>query len=131
MGVHNSPRTALISVSIAEIIDRITILRIKLSRPDQFDPVQIETQLRTYVDELSRLGLEACTSDLAYFLERVNRILWRLEDEIRRCEAKRQFGAHFTCVARMIIRLNDRRARIRSEIDKLSDSGLRDTKSYA
>ena len=131
MGVHDTPRTALIPVSIAEAIDRMTILRIKLGRPDQFDHVQLETQLGTYVDELSRLGMDACTSDLVHFLERVNRILWRLEGEIRRCEAKRQFSARFICVARLIVRLNDRRASIKSEIDELSNSGFRETKSYA
>jgi len=123
-------KTALMTVSVAEIIDRITILRIKLGRPNQFDPVQVKIQIQRHADELSRLSLHAGTDDLVRVLERVNRILWRLENEIRCCIAKGQFGSRFVCVARMIVRLNERRAFIKSEIDELNKSGFRDTKSY-
>jgi hypothetical protein len=129
MVIQGRPRTGTIQVSIAEIVDRMTILRIKLSRSNLPKPAQLEAQLQTYVDELSRLGA-INTSDLCCFLARVNGILWHLENEVRRCEAEHQFGERFICAARMIIRLNDRRARIKGQIDELCQSGFRETKSY-
>jgi hypothetical protein len=99
----------------------MTILRIKLSRSNLSNSAQLEAQLRTYVDELSRLGVQ---------FRRVNGILRRQENEVRRREAKRQFGQRFICAAWMIIRLNDRRARIKRQIDELCNSEFGDTKSY-
>jgi hypothetical protein len=130
MVIQGKPRTGTIQVSIGEIVDRMTILRIKLSRSNLSNSAQLEAQLQTYVDELSRLDVQFSISDLRCFLERVNGMLWRLENEVRRCEAKRQFGQRFICAARMIIRLNDRRARIKRQIDQLCKSEFSDTKSY-
>jgi hypothetical protein len=122
--------TGIIQVSVGELIDRVTILRIKLDRSDRVNKFQLSKQLRLYVDELSRVDAADSTSDLRLFLQRVNGILWRLESEIRRCAANNQFDYDFICAARMIIRLNDRRARIKSQIDDRVKSDFKDTKVY-
>jgi hypothetical protein len=123
-------RTATIEVSVAELIDRVTILRLKVARSARPSPPAFEEQLHRYLGELECLNVEGVTADLHRFLQRVNGMLWHLESEIRNCEAARDFGTRFICVSRMIRRLNDRRVRIKARIDELCRSEFRETKSY-
>ena len=124
-------RTATIEVSVAELIDRVTILRLKVGCSARPSPPALEEQLRRYLEELERLNVQGVTSDLHRFLQRVNGMLWRLESEIRNCEAGRDFGTRFICVSRMIRRLNDRRTRIKALIDELCRSEFGEIKSYS
>jgi hypothetical protein len=122
--------TATIQVSIGELVDRVTILRIKLDRSDHSNKLQLTAQLRSYDDELSRVDARDSARDLRLVLQRVNGVLWRLENEVRRCASKEQFDHRFICAARLIIRLNERRARIKGQIDDRLKSTFKDTKSY-
>jgi hypothetical protein len=124
-------RTATIEVSVAELIDRVTILRLKVECSARPSPPALKEQLHRYLEELERLNVRGATSDLHRFLQRVNGMLWHLESEIRNCEAARDFGTRFICVSRMIRRLNDRRARIKARIDELCRSEFGETKSYS
>ena len=64
-------------------------------------------------------------------LREVNLILWRIEDEIRRCEHAGNFGPEFIALARSVYRENDRRAAIKREINLRLGSALIEEKSYA
>jgi hypothetical protein len=123
-------QTATIEVSVAELIDRVTILRLKVNYSARPGSPALEQQLHAYVEELGRLNVQDLTSDLHRLLQRINGMLWRLESGIRSCEAGGNFGARFICMSRMIRRLNDRRAQIKARIDELCRSEFRATKSY-
>lgn len=123
--------TATIHVSYSELVDRVTILQIKAQRSGHTVSAHLDVRLREYLDELTRLNVQHRISDLHRFLARINGMLWRLENKIRRYEAKRQFGPPFICTARMIFRLNDCRSAIKTRIDEMCQSEFRDTKSYS
>jgi hypothetical protein len=63
-------------------------------------------------------------------LKSVNETLWRIEDNIRACEAKTDFGPHFVELARPIYRTNDRRAALMRKICVLFSWKLVEEKSY-
>ena len=64
-------------------------------------------------------------------LKAVNERLWDLEDEIRDCERRQDFGLAFVTVARSIYRANDERAAVKREINIATGSQLIEEKSYA
>ena len=63
-------------------------------------------------------------------LKRVNARLWDVEDAIRECDARGDFGTDFVELARAVYRLNDERARLKKAINVLSGSRLVEEKSY-
>ena len=124
-----------ISVEIApgELIDKITILEIKLERMD--DPGKLKNvsaDLEALADardgaippspELDKLTAE---------LKEINIRLWRIEDDIRKCERAKDFGPAFTELARAVYRNNDKRAELKRGINELLGSRLIEEKSYA
>jgi len=121
-----------IEVSPGEVIDRITILEIKLERIA--DPARREFVVREY-GMLSTVlaatpvspGLEA----LRDALKQVNLALWNVEDDLREHERRKDFGPDFVELARSVYRHNDRRAALKQEINALVGSALSDVKSYA
>jgi hypothetical protein len=63
-------------------------------------------------------------------LKAVNEALWTIEDDIRACEARGDFGDGFVALARSVYRTNDRRAAIKREINVLCGSSIVEEKSY-
>ncbi len=125
--------TVKVDISAGELVDKLTILQIKAERigdPDKRANVRIALQLLSGIrddalsrsDELARLEehLKAC-----------NEKLWDIEDEIRNCEAARDFGPRFIELARSVYQTNDMRAAVKKQIDELFGSTITDEKSYA
>jgi len=77
------------------------------------------------------MGAQWLNGTLFHELISVNRQLWDVEDEVRRCEANKDFGEQFVQLARSVYRLNDERGRIKREISRLSSSGIVEEKFYA
>ncbi len=70
--------------------------------------------------------------NLSGSLSGVNSQLWQVEDELRLCERRRDFGQRFVELARSVYRLNDRRAELKASIDKLcGDERRTELKVYA
>jgi len=70
--------------------------------------------------------LEALSRDL----KGVNEALWEIEDEIRDCESRQEFGARFIELARSVYKTNDRRSEIKRRINQVMGSALIEEKSY-
>ena len=122
----------LIEVGAGELIDKITILKIKAER--MTDP----TKLKNVNHELSVLSA-ACAQNLAATpelarleaeLQTVNEALWVIEDDIRACEAARDFGPKFIELARSVYIQNDKRAAIKKQINAHCGSSIVEEKSY-
>jgi len=120
-----------IEVSPGDVIDRLTILEIKLERIA--DPAKQAFVTREYTMLTGALaaapplpGIEA----LRAALKAVNLALWEVEDALRAHEAQGDFGAGFVELARSVYRHNDRRAGLKQEINALAGSLLDDVKSY-
>lgn len=120
-----------IEVSNGEILDKISILEIKKARinsPEKL--VNIEKEL----SELLPLYEVLVTSDEVrkkyQELKSVNEQLWDIEDDIREWEDRYYFGDKFVELARLVYITNDRRAKIKKDINLLSGSELIEEKSY-
>lgn len=128
----------LVPISPGELLDKITILRIKARRMDDAAKlVNVRRELalleRTWEQAAggSRVGESA--ADLAgemAALEAVNAALWDIEDRIRACEAEGRFDARFVELARSVYLRNDERAGIKKRINLLLGSAIVEEKSY-
>ena len=127
-----SKGSLLIEVGAGEVIDKITILKIKAER--MTDPAK----LKNVNHELSVLSA-ACAQNLAATpelarleteLQAVNEALWAIEDDIRACEAVRDFGPKFIELARSVYIQNDKRAAIKKQINAHCGSSIVEEKSY-
>ena len=118
-----------IEVSNGEIIDKLTIIQIKLERIS--DKVK-QANLKKEYDELIKVTSEiiSTTDPLYKALYEVNCELWDIEDHIRDLERNRDFGQDFIETARSVYFKNDRRAEIKREINIRTASGLIEEKSY-
>ena len=120
-------------ISAGELIDKITILRIKLDHID--DPAK-RANIRREYDSLTQTLDSAIAPDdeiarLLGELEAVNRELWRIEDEIRDKERTGDFGDEFIALARAVYKTNDLRAELKRRINFLTGSKIVEEKSYA
>jgi hypothetical protein len=119
-------------IAIGELIDKITILEIKVQRFT--DPAKMKNA-RAELDLLiERRDREIPSSDglakLAAELKAVNEAIWELEDDIRDCERRGDFGPDFVEVARQIYKTNDQRAVVKRRINLEFGSAIVEEKSY-
>jgi len=118
-------------VSLGELLDKISILIIKEKNIlDTQKQHHIKNELdflnKTLEDSISR-------SQVKEYIERlieINSKLWMIEDDIRDCERKKKFDQKFIDLARAIYFINDRRSKIKLEINKKFGSTLTEVKSY-
>ncbi len=122
----------LAPISVGELIDKITILRIKREKlRDDARRNNIGRELAELLEIRSRSRLD--TSDLALLeeqLSQVNRRLWDVEDDLRDLERTGNFGARFVELARSVYKLNDRRTALKQRINAVSGSVIVEEKSY-
>jgi hypothetical protein len=122
----------LVPISPGELLDKITILRIKCARIE--DPAK-QANVRIELARLERsrevsLPVDADLAAEESALEHVNAQLWDIEDRIREHEAQRRFDADFIELARAVYMRNDERAAIKRRINLKLDSALVEEKSY-
>jgi len=122
----------LVPISPGELLDKITILRIKSARiADEAQLANVHRELsRLQVSRLAVLGADADLAADEAALERVNAELWDIEDRIRDHEARRCFDAAFIELARAVYLRNDERAAIKRRINLKLRSALLEEKSY-
>lgn len=119
-----------IEVSNGELIDKVTILEIKLVQIK--DPGKLRN-IRQEHDALIPLAGPLIDQIGSLFgnLAGINRRLWEIEDRIRDYERAGDFGPGFIEAARSVYRLNDERAAIKREINHVTGSSLTEEKSYS
>ena len=121
-----------IEVSNGEILDKCSILKIKLERiNDESKLVNIQKEY----DILSPIVWDIISDDEELsnqwnLLCQVNEKLWEIEDDIRDKERKGEFDQRFIDLARYVYITNDERSEIKREINILSKSDLVEEKSY-
>ncbi len=122
-----------VPVSVGELLDKISILEIKLERIDDVakrSNVQREHAALVGVRD-GALTLTPRMAELCDELKRVNERLWEIEDAIRDKERAKAFDEEFVELARSVYRTNDRRAALKRELNALTGSALVEEKSYA
>ena len=119
-------------VSVGELFDKITILKVKsdrLSDPDKLSNVVSELELLQKIADDNVL-VDEKVGDLIAQLQSINAALWDIEDGKRACERTGDFGADFINLARHVYMKNDERAAIKKKINILTGSTLVEEKSY-
>jgi hypothetical protein len=122
----------LVPISPGELLDKITILRIKAARMS--DPVKV-ANVKHELSLLERTWRDSGAAavnlgDEEANLTRVNEQLWVIEDEIRDEERARRFAEKFIELARAVYVTNDERAAIKKRINTLLGSTIVEEKSY-
>lgn len=118
-----------VPISIGELLDKISILRIKRWRiRDGVKLASVEHELTLL--SAARLEFNEEVMGLEMELQAVNVKLWNIEDEIRRLERMQDFGSRFVDLARQVYRRNDERAEIKRRINEITESSVVEQKSY-
>lgn len=118
-----------IEVSNGEIIDKLTIIQIKLERiKDKAKLVNLKKEYDELIKDSS--SVLSIKDPLFIALYKVNCELWDIEDHIRDLERVKDFGADFIATARAVYIKNDKRSELKREINIKTSSGLIEEKSY-
>ena len=124
-----------IEVSNGELIDKLTILEIKLDKVTDSNKLKNITKEWGILNEKAILIYQIFGDSELYNainkLEDTNRQLWDVEDWLRDCEKEQRFDEEFIQLARSVYKLNDQRHQIKKEIDLLTKSNLSEEKLYS
>jgi dsDNA-specific endonuclease/ATPase MutS2 len=121
-----------IPVSWGELIDKITILEIKMNRiqdVEKLDNISKELEALNLIFNQNCSELEL-VGQLKTELRTVNENLWEIEDDIRKCEKGKNFSQRFIDLARAVYMNNDQRSVLKREINIVLKSELIEEKSY-
>jgi len=121
-----------VEVSWGELVDKITILQIKAERiQDAAKVANVRRELQALdAERRQALALDPGAAGLERQLKEVNEALWDIEDEIRDCERRKDFGPRFIELARAVYVTNDRRSLVKRQLNELLGSSLIEEKSY-
>lgn len=121
-----------VEISYGELFDKISILEIKkskLNNPEEI--VKVKYELDLLLQELNNSKLNSSIiSSLTKNLKEINLKLWNIEDKIREKERDKKFDEEFIKLARNVYITNDKRAKIKSEINHRLNSKVFEIKSY-
>jgi hypothetical protein len=121
-----------LEISAGELVDRITILKLKERRlaGASRDAVRRELAAASAVRDAA-LAPSSRLRALTRRLAAVNLQLWNVEEELRSCERAGRFGRRFVTLARTVYKANDRRAALKRSVDLLVGRKVGEHKSYA
>ena len=120
-----------ISVSLGELVDKISILMIKQKNiKDTSKLKNVNKELETLNNTLKKYIKEQELDNYLNTLLDINTKLWNIEDDIRKCERLKKFDQTFIDLARSVYFTNDERAKIKNDINKTFGSELVEVKSY-
>jgi len=128
----NKSKKILTEISAGELLDKISILEIKLDNiKDKEKLVEINKEHKS-LEEAKKTNIEITDNlqKLINQLKEINLALWNIEEEKRVCEKNSDFGKNFIQLSRNVYKNNDKRAKIKSDINKLLGSNLKEVKSY-
>jgi len=123
-----------IEVSNGEILDKLSILELKLQfMEDESQKANVQKEydlLKTVSTKILFTNDKTFPEDFYRELSNVNLKLWSIEHKIREKEFKDEFDKDFIKLARSVYKINDRRARIKKEINVFTGSMLIEEKHY-
>jgi hypothetical protein len=119
-------------ISAGELFDKISILEIKKNKIKERSKRNIVLKELGSLQETVNENVEKSKSLTKLYkkLKSVNLKLWKIEDDIRNCERKRNFQDTFIKLARAVYFTNDERSRVKNKINSLTKSNISEVKSY-
>jgi len=128
----NKSKKILSEISAGELLDKISILEIKLEKIK--DKASLEEINKEYkiLKEVQSSSIEVTEKLKILFQEIkvVNLNLWNVEDKLRICEKNKDFGQNFIKLARDVYLNNDKRSKIKSKINEVLGSNIKEIKQY-
>jgi len=119
-------------ISVGELLDKISILEIKLEKIKDQDKLKFITDEHSILkDQLNKnVKSDDELEKLFQSLKSINSKLWVIEDDKRQCEKDKDFGEKFIKLSRDIHFLNDERAKIKLNINEHTGSKIKEIKEY-
>ena len=128
----NESKKILSEISAGELLDKISILEIKLEKiKDKTSQKEVDKEYKILKKvQNSSLELTEKMKTLFNEIKKVNLNLWNIEDKLRICEKNKDFGENFIKLARDVYLNNDKRSKIKSKINEVSGSNIKEIKQY-
>ena len=119
-------------LSAGELFDKISILEIKKNKIKDKGKRNIVLKELSSLQETASENIKKSKSITKLYkkLKFINLKLWKIEDDIRDCERKRNFRDKFIKLARAVYFTNDERSLVKNKINKLTKSNISEVKSY-
>ena len=126
------PKKILTEISAGELFDKISILEIKLEKIKDKESQKEINKEYTALKATQKLNTNITEKlqNLFNELKDVNLNLWKIEDQIRTSERSKDFGKSFISLARNVYFNNDKRSKIKFEINKVLGSNIKEIKKY-
>ena len=128
----NKPMKVLTEISPGELLDKISILEIKLEKvkdTNGINEIKKEYKILKEIQDTS-IKFTKEVSELFKAVKNINIVLWDVEDKLRIYEKNKDFGKEFIELAREVYFNNDKRAKIKNEINIILKSNFREIKQY-
>ena len=128
----NKSKKILTEISPGELLDKISILEIKLEKvKDKKSQEKIKKEYKILKEiEISSIKMTDEIKNLIQCVKNVNIELWSIEDKLRIYEKNKDFGENFIELARGVYFKNDERAKFKNEINEILGSNIREVKQY-
>ena len=122
----------LVEVSVGELLDKISILEIKKEKISDPESLKIINSEYLVLNEQAKKNVPKSPKLTSLFdeLKEINLKLWHIEDDKRMCEKNSDFGEKFIKLSRDVHFLNDKRAKIKLEINDYTGSKIKEVKQY-
>ena len=122
----------LVPIAVGELFDKISILEIKLKKIKNKESLEvIKFELNSLKKIVTQKKLTKIKIKQKYLmLKDINSKLWNIENKKRACESKKNFDSKFILLARKVYIYNDKRAKIKNEINEISNSKIKEVKSH-
>ena len=122
----------LSEISPGELLDKISILEIKIEKVKDKNSLEEVKKEHKILKEIQTSSIEITgeIKDLFQSVKNVNVKLWNTEDKLRICEKNKDFDKNFIELARSVYFANDERAELKSKINKILKSNIREIKQY-
>ena len=122
----------LVEVSVGDLLDKISILEIKKDKIKDSEKLKfINDEYQVLKDQLDKnVKSDLKLENLCKSLKEINSKLWMIEDQKRMCEKNSDFKENFIKLSRDVHFLNDKRAKIKLEINNHTGSKIKEIKEY-
>ena len=122
----------IVEISIGELLDKISILEIKLEKIKDPEKIKFITNEHSILKNQLEKNVKSDDKLNNFFqsLKEINTKLWLIEDNKRQCEKEKDFGEKFIKLSRDVHFFNDDRAKIKLEINNHTGSIIKEIKEY-
>lgn len=128
----NKSKKIQTEISAGELLDKLSILEIKISKIKNKSNLNEIKKEHKILKKTKKLNIKSSIkiSSLFVKLKKINLRLWNIEDKIRIYEKNKNFNKTFIKLARSVYFNNDKRAKIKSKINKTLNSNIKEIKHY-